>query len=74
MEDFGDKILIKRYTVYDENDKVIEDYDNDPKEVMLIDTSKFDIIRITYPDDHQRVKDEYALDSQHYISNRDRRD
>lgn len=74
MEDFGDKILIKRYSVYDENGKEVENYDYDPTQVMLIDTSKFNVIRIIYTDDHPRVKNEYALDSQHYISNRDRRD
>lgn len=57
IEDFEKypRILLSRYTIYDKDNEVIEDYDNDPTKRIFIDTSLYDDIRLTYHKDSKNI-------------------
>lgn len=57
IEDFEKypRIVLSRYTIYDKDNEVIEDYDNDPTKRIFIDTSLYDDIRLTYHKDSKNI-------------------
>ncbi len=57
IEDFEKypRIVLSKYTIYDKDNEVIEDYDNDPTKRIFIDTSLYDDIRLTYHKDSKNI-------------------
>ncbi len=69
-ENFKDnpKIVLKRYAIFkDTNDDPIKDYNNDPCKRILIDTSKCDVIKLTYSNENEIVKRELRENGKDYI-------
>lgn len=58
VEDFEKypRIVLSRYTIYDKNNEIIEDYDEDPTQRIFIDTSLYDDIRLVYHKDSKNIK------------------
>ena len=58
VEDFEKypRIVLSRYTIYDKNNEIVEDYDEDPTQRIFIDTSLYDDIRLVYHKDSKNIK------------------
>lgn len=57
VEDFEKypRIVLSRYTIYDKDNNIIEDYDKEPTQRIFIDTSLYDDIRLTYHKDSKNI-------------------
>lgn len=70
-ENFKDnpRIVLKRYSVFDEKNNCIKDYNKDPCKRIIIDTSKCSVIKLTYDKNSEIVNRELKENIEHYMVN-----
>ena len=50
------RIVLSRYTIYDKHNNIIEDYDKDPTQRIVIETTLYDDIRLVYNENSKNIK------------------